>query len=55
MTYRPVITALKNRICQFDPLSFRTEFWKTAEEVGNEIDPSGELQHEVREELVRYG
>lgn len=55
MTHTPVITALKNRDRRFEPFGLRTEFWETAEEVGNEIDPSGELQREVREELVRHG
>jgi hypothetical protein len=53
MTHTPVITALKNRDRRFEPFGIRTEFWETAEKVGNEIDPSGDLQRKVREELVR--
>lgn len=53
MTHTPVITALKNRDRRFEPFELRTEFWEIAEGVGNEIDPSGELQQEVREELGR--
>lgn len=55
MSTTPVITALKNRDRRFEPLGLRTQFWETAGEVGQGIDPSGELQWKVREEAIHLG